>query len=260
MAKRVEKLTQNKRLEMIRHQLVEKGEVLIDEMVKRFGVSLMTVHRDLDILAKTGEIIKTHGGATAAKRLTFEFSFRNQISNYQEQKEAIARKAVDIVKSGDVVMLDTGTTTLEIAKQLKNKKNITVITTSLAIVSELQFIDYIEVVLLGGSLRSGSPDLHGPLAEENIEQFRTHIAFIGADGIDLNGNTFTNDLRIANLSRRMAKNANRVIVVSDSSKFGRKSMCKVLSSDEYDLIITDSDVNKTIRNRFKAHKNKLEIA
>jgi len=260
MAKKVAKLTQNKRLEMIRHQLVEKGEVLIDEMVKRFGVSFMTVHRDLDILAKTGEIIKTHGGATAAKRLTFEFSFRNQISNYQERKEAIARKAVDIVKPGDVVMLDTGTTTLEIAKQLKNKKDITVITTSLAIVSELQFIDQIEVVLLGGSLRSGSPDLHGPLAEENIEQFRTHIAFIGADGIDLNGNTFTNDLRIANLSRRMAKNANRVIVVSDSSKFGRKSMCKVLSSDEYDLIITDSDVNKTIRNRFKAHKNKLEIA
>lgn len=259
MAKQPVKFSQNKRLEVIRQQLLEKGEVLSDELVKQFHVSFMTVHRDLDILEKSGEVIKTHGGATAAKRLTFEFSFRNQVSNCQRQKEAIAQKAVGIIKRGDVVMLDTGTTTLEVAKQLKGKEGITVITTSLAIVSELQFAEGIEVVLLGGYLRSGSPDIHGPLTEDNIERFRTNVVFIGADGIDLNGSTFTDDLRIATLSRRMAKNADKVVVVSDSSKIGRKSMCKVLSPDEYDLIITDSHIGRKALDQLGIVKSKIEI-
>jgi len=245
---------------MIRAKLLEKGEVSIEDMVKMFDVSVMTVHRDLDILEKAGEVLKTHGGATAAKRLTFEFSFRDQVLNQQKQKEIIAQKAVEIIKPGDVIMLDTGTTTLEVARKLKNKEGITVITTSLAIVSELQFVDKIDVILLGGYLRSGSPDIHGPLTEDNIERFRTNIAFIGADGIDLNGNTFTDDLRIATLSRRMAKNADKVVVISDSTKIGRKSMCKVLSPDEYNLIITDAGVSKDTLKQFKIKKNKLIIA
>lgn len=245
---------------MIRAQLLENGEVFVEDMVKMFDVSLMTVHRDLDILEKAGEVLKTHGGATAAKRLTFEFSFRDQVQNQQNQKEIIAQKAVEIIKPGDVIMLDTGTTTLEVARKLKNKEGITVITTSLAIVSELQFVDKIDVILLGGYLRSGSPDIHGPLTEDNIERFRTNIAFIGADGIDLNGNTFTDDLRIATLSRRMAKNAEKVVVVSDSSKIGRKSMCKVLSPNEYNLIITDSDICEKILKQLDVKKNKLMLA
>ncbi len=259
MAKETIKLSQNKRLDMIRVLLLEKGEVLIDDMVKMFNVSIMTVHRDLDILESGGEIIKTHGGATAAKKLTFEFSFRNQVFNCQKQKEAVAQKAAEIIKPGDVIMLDTGTTTLEVARKLKNKEGITVITTSLAIVSELQFVEKIDVILLGGYLRSGSPDIHGPLTEDNIERFRTNIAFIGADGIDLNGNTFTDDLRIATLSRRMAKNAEKVVVVSDSTKIGRKSMCKVLSPDEYNLIITDSDICEKILKQLDVKKNKLML-
>lgn len=259
MGKQAVKITQNKRLELIRQLLLKKGEVLVDELVGRFSVSLMTVHRDLDILEKSGEVIKTHGGATAAKRLTFEFSFRNQVFNRQQQKEAIARKAVQIIKRGDVVMLDTGTTTLEIARQIKGIEGVTVITTSLAIVSELQFADGVEVILLGGYLRSGSPDIHGPLTEDNIERFRTNLAFIGADGIDLNGNTFTDDLRIATLSRRMAKNADKVVVLSDSSKIGRKSMCKVLSPDEYDLIVTDRDIAKATIRQFHIKDEKLDI-
>jgi DeoR/GlpR family transcriptional regulator of sugar metabolism len=253
------KLSQNKRLETIRDTLLEKEEVFVHDLAKMFNVSLMTVHRDLEILEKAGEVIKTHGGATAAKKLTFEFSFRNQVSNHQEQKEKIAQKAVEIIKQGDVVMLDTGTTMLEVAKKLKGKEGITVITTSLAVVSELQFAGGIEIILLGGYLRSGSPDLHGPLTEDDIERFRTNIAFIGADGIDLNGNTFTDDLRIAVLSRGMAKNSEKVVVVSDSSKIGRKAMCKVLSSDEYDLIITNSNLDDKILKSLKLNRKKIEF-
>lgn len=239
-----EKMSRAKRLERIREELSRQQEVSIENLADKFGVTTMTIHRDFDFLESGGEIVKTQGGATMAKRLTFEFAFRGQQNMHRESKQAIAVWASKEVKDGNTIMLDTGTTTLEIARYLKEKKNITIITTSLAIVSELQFADNIQVVFLGGYLRSGSPDMHGPLTEDNIEKFRADIAFIGADGVDCDGNTFTDNLEVASLSRRMAKNSSKVIVVSDSSKLGRESMVKVLGGGDYDMIITDSGVSE----------------
>lgn len=259
MARTRNEISQLRRLDVIRQQLASDGEVFIAKLAKQFRVSEMTVRRDIDLLESQGEALRTHGGAASAKRLTFEFTFKANQQKNIEAKRAIAAKALEHIKDGDVVLLDTGTTTLELAKLIAAKRKVTVITTSLAIVSVLQFVEDVETILLGGFLRKGSPDIHGPLTEENIERFRTNIAFIGADGIDLNGNTFTDDLRIATLSRCMAKSADRVFIVSDSSKFGRKAMCKVLSSDEYDLIITYSNAGDTLLKQLKVNKKKLEI-
>jgi DeoR/GlpR family transcriptional regulator of sugar metabolism len=259
MARNINSITQTQRLEIIRQQLASHGEVVVSKLASEFDVSEMTVRRDIEMLELQGEVIRTHGGAALARRLTFEFTFMANQQKNLEQKHVIAAKAIKHISDGQVILLDTGTTTLEIARALVSKRKVTVITTSLAIVSELQFVDDIETILLGGFLRKGSPDIHGPLTEDNIEHFRTNIAFIGADGIDLNGNTFTDDLRIAALSRRMAKNADKVVVVSDSSKIGRKSMCKVLSPDEYDLIITDSNAGDKLLKQLKVNKKKLEV-
>ncbi len=238
------KMSRDQRLEKIRDELSKQQEVSIEKLAVEFGVTIMTIHRDFDFLESQNEIIKTHGGATMAKRLTFEFAFRGQQNMHHQSKKAIAIAASKEVKDGDSIMLDTGTTTLEIARGLKGKKNITIITTSLAIVSELQFEEDIQVVFLGGYLRSGSPDMHGPLTEDNIEKFRADIAFIGADGVDCDADTFTDNLEVSSLSRRMAKNSSKVIVVSDSSKMGRESMVKVLSPHDYDMIITDDGINQ----------------
>ncbi len=246
MAKRGSKPSQNQRIEEIRGKLLDGEEVSIEKLARRFGVSGMTVRRDLEVLESQGDVIRTHGGAAPAKRLTFEFSFRNKQNKNIEQKRRIARQAVKHVKDGRVIMLDTGTTTLQIAEELTGKENITIITTSLAIVSKVQFAPNIEVVLLGGFLRGGSPDLHGPLTEQNVELFRTDVAFMGADAVDSIGNTYTDDLRVANLDKKMAANAKKVIVVADSSKFGRAAMCRVLGPGDYDMLITDSAIDKKI--------------
>jgi DeoR/GlpR family transcriptional regulator of sugar metabolism len=259
MARTSNNISQIQRLDVIRQQLATNGEVFIAELAKRCGVSEMTVRRDIDMLEAQGEVIRTHGGAASAKRLTFEFTFRTNQQKNLNAKRAIAIAALKHISDGQVVLLDTGTTTLELARLIAVQRKVTIITTSLAIVSELQFVNDIETILLGGFLRKGSPDIHGPLTEENIERFRTDIAFIGADGIDLNGNTFTDDLRIATLSRCMAKNADKVVIVSDSSKIGRKSMCKMLSADEYNLIITDSNTGDKLLKQLKIDKKKLEI-
>jgi DeoR/GlpR family transcriptional regulator of sugar metabolism len=134
------------------------------------------------------------------------------------------------------------------------KQDVTLITTSLAIVSKVQFAAGIKVVLLGGFLRGGSPDMHGPLTEQNVEQFKADIAFMGADAIDDQGTTYTSDLQVLNLDRKMAANAARVVVVADSSKFGKSEMCKVLGPEEYDLILTDARINKILLKQLQ-HKN-----
>ncbi len=260
MARMKDKWTQMQRLEAIRQELLRADEVSIDGLAGRFGVSGMTVRRDLEQLESRGDVVRTHGGAALAKRLTFEFSFREKQNRNSRQKSRIAGQAAGHIEDGQVVILDTGTTTLEIARQLMGRRNVTVITTSLAIVSTLQFAAGVRTVLLGGFLRGGSPDLHGPLTEQNVEIFRADIAFMGADAVDLDGDTYADDLQVVNLDRKMAAHAARVIVVADSSKFGRNGMCRIFSSEDYDAIISDWGIRKDVVKRLARRGVQIEIA
>lgn len=254
------KLSQIKRLERIRIQLVEHGEVQIEDLASQLRVSPMTIRRDLEQIEACGDAIRTHGGAVMAKKLTFEFSFQDKQHLMSEAKQKIAACAAETVKPGHVVFLDTGTTSLEIARKLMAKHDITVITTSLAIISELQYAENLEVILLGGFLRKGSPDLHGPLTEQNVDVLRADIAFMGADAVDILGNTYTDDLRVVNLDRKMARNAASVMVVADSSKFNQTSMCKIFCPKDYDAIITDAKIGKKFTNQLRKNKINIKIA
>ncbi len=253
-------LTPQKRLEYIRNQLASKNEVAIDKLAKTLKVSEMTIRRDLSILEKAGEVVRTYGGATSAERLTFEFTFKSQYQKNLEAKQAIANKALEFIKDGQTIILDTGTTTLEIARALNGKRRITVITTSLAVVSELQFDSDIELILLGGYVRDGSPDLHGPLTEQNLDMFRVDVTFMGADAVDENGIIYTDDLRVRNLDIIMAKISQKVIPVADSSKFRKQALCKIINPKQYDAIITDRAVDKRIIKGFKKKSINIVLA
>jgi DeoR/GlpR family transcriptional regulator of sugar metabolism len=242
----------------MRQELLKADEVSIDDLAGRFEVSGMTVRRDLELLESRGDVIRTHGGAALARRLTFEFSFREKQNHNSVAKSRIAERAAGHIGDGQVVILDTGTTTLEIARRIMGRRNVTVITTSLAIVSALQFAAGVRVVLLGGFLRGGSPDLHGPLTEQNVEMFRADVAFMGADAVDLDGNTYADDLQVVNLDRKMA--AARVIVVADSSKFGRTGMCRIFSPGDYSLIVSDAGIGVSVLKRLAKKGIEVEIA
>jgi len=155
------------------------GECSIEQLMKRFGVSGMTVRRDLQSLADQGKVIRTHGGAAMAERISFEFEFLNRVRENHAAKEAIAASAAAQIKDGESVMLDSGTTTLELAKRLRGRRGLTVITSSLPIAAQLQYDQQIEVLLLGGRLRASSPDLAGALTESNLETLRADAAFLG---------------------------------------------------------------------------------
>jgi DeoR family transcriptional regulator, fructose operon transcriptional repressor len=237
-------MSRETRQKQICERIARRGECSIEELVRRLGVSGMTVRRDLGALARQGKVIRTHGGATLAERVSFEFEFLNRVRKNQAAKEAIAATAAAEIPDGQSVMLDSGTTTLELAKRLRGRRNLTVITTSLPIAAQLQFEQQIEVLLLGGYLRPSTPDLAGALTEANLETLRADMAFLGADGIDSQGNVYQDSPELARMLAKMASSAARVYVVADHSKLDRTALWRFGRLQDWAALITDSGADR----------------
>jgi DeoR/GlpR family transcriptional regulator of sugar metabolism len=223
--------------------LQEKGEITILELTHQFGVSEMTVRRDLDRLEESGRVRRTHGGAMLAERMVFEFDFASRRQAHRRAKLAIAREAVKLVKPGHRIVLDAGTTTLELALLLRDFQDITVLTPSLAVASELQFSEGIRLVLLGGIVRKGSPDLTGPVTEAVLEMFAADIAFQGADGIGVDGALYTDDMRMGQVDQKIRQRAQSCYVLADSSKIGKTALARFGLVQQVDALITDDEID-----------------
>jgi DeoR/GlpR family transcriptional regulator of sugar metabolism len=218
-------------------------EVGITNLASVFGVSEMTIRRDLDNLAGTGRVKRTHGGATVAEKMEFEFDFGERRKRNKKYKKIIAIEAFKLIKPKQKVILDTGTTTLELAYLLRDFGDITVITPSLAVASVLQFSPKIETILLGGVIRKGSPDLTGVIAESVLDMFSVDIVFQGADGIGLNGELYNSDIRIANVDKKMRQRARVTYILSDSSKIGKTEFAVNGYLSEAQALITDERIS-----------------
>ena len=233
------KLPGHTRQVKIREALKDSQQVSIPRLAGLLGVSEMTVRRDLEKLEDSGQVRRTRGGAVPTERMEFEFDFTLRRKANQRQKQAIAAEAATLIEAGQRIILDTGTTTLELAYLLKDFKDITVITPSLAVASVLQFSPEIQTVLLGGIIRLGSPDLTGPVTENNLDSFAVDIAFQGADGIGLDGALYNSDLRIANVDRKIRQRAEKTYILADSSKVGKTSLVTNSFIYEVEALITD---------------------
>ena len=247
----------NTRQEKILELLERNDSLTINEIKNIFNVSEMTVRRDLNQLEELGYVTRTHGGVKARPKLYFNNSFSEREKIHAEEKKKIAKKAAELINPNDNIILDTGTTTLYLAKELVKKNiSITVATTSLAVASIL-FNSQIDVLLFGGFLRRSIPDLIGPLTEKNLQSFHGDKLFMGCDGVIPEEGFYTSDLNISHLEEKMVTIADEVIVIADSSKFGKKSFAKYASIYQVHTIITDNHVNLEIAN---ALRNKgLEI-
>lgn len=224
----------------IRALLAENQAVSISDLAARFGVSEMTIRRDLDALEQSGQVQRTHGGAVLTERLIFEFDFRERQQAQREAKRAIARRAAELVEPGMRVLLDTGTTTLELAALLTAMDRLTVITPSLAVVSLLQFSPGVDVILLGGVIRRGSPDLTGAITEYCLDLFAADVCFQGADAIGPDGSIYNSDLRLASVDRKMRSRSARTFILADSTKFGRTALARSGALTEVEALITDA--------------------
>lgn len=232
-------MNQDARRAEIRKLVASRGECSVEQLADELGVSGMTVRRDLQALSEDGRLIRTHGGATLGERATFEFAFLDRVNKNREAKTAIARKAVDVLGDCRSVMLDGSTTTLAVARQLRGRSGLTVITTSLPAAAELQHEPGVDVLLTGGYIRSASPDLTGSLAEANLELLRAEIAFLGADAVDGHGNVFTNPPDNSAVLLRMIASAQRVYVVADHTKLGGSALRRFGELRKWAGLITD---------------------
>lgn len=218
--------------------LARQPEIQVEELAKRFGVAAMTVRRDLDALEEKRRLTRTHGGATASARSIVAFSFEKRRQTRLAEKRAIAQAALGLLRPDATVILDTGTTTLEIAARLGRVPGLKILTTSLAIASSLLAHEGIELILLGGTINRRSPDLSGALTQENLRSFRADLAFIGADKAGPDG-LFTESQEIAAVSKTMIASAARVVLVADSGKFGQAALVRFATWEQIETLIVD---------------------
>lgn len=237
----------DKILEILRHNKTAKVEYL----ARLFKVSGITIRRDFQKLEKEGFLIRAYGGAISKERVGYEFSFQEKLEKNKLEKEKIGKFAATLIQEGDTIFLDTGTTTLQIARELKFRKNVKVVTNSLYVVYELGSTEDIEVILLGGVFRPKSLDLIGPMTEENMVQFHADKAFLGADSINLLDGFMTTDVHTAKIAKLMAGSSKEVIVTADHTKFNKKSFVRFAPLAKINKIITSRGITSYYRNACK---------
>lgn len=235
------KQTATTRRTAILDRLSAEGEVFVLDLATDFDVTPMTIRRDLEALEGKSALTRTHGGAIFSKQSVAEFAFLERNRTSIEEKRAIARAAAALVVPGMRIVIDTGTTTLEVARALEGIEGLQVLTSSLAVASALHAHPAMEVVLLGGNVRSNSPDLSGSLTEDNLRKFRVDLAILGADALDARG-LYTTDLGIARVSEAMIDVAEETVLVADSRKFCRTSFVKFADWKSIGHVIVDDSV------------------
>jgi DeoR family transcriptional regulator of aga operon len=225
--------------------LLDKQErATVEELVDRFGVSAVTIRGDLDRLAESGALVRSHGGAL--RRLDQrDVPIAVKATLHHGEKVRIARAAAALVHDQETIILDSGTTTAEIAKRLKvaDFKSLTVVTNGLNIAMELANLPNIRVIMLGGLLRLMSYSTVGPHAEQTLRGLYADRLFLGVDGLDLHGGLTTPDVLEAQLNSLMIKVSREVITVADSSKFHKRSLSLIAAVTDVHRIITDDKVD-----------------
>ncbi|MGN7761528.1 DeoR/GlpR family DNA-binding transcription regulator [Paenibacillus sp. 22594] len=223
-------------------QFVERHtRASVQELSQELGVSESTVRRDLKELEESRLLKRTHGGAVSLQSVNFEAAIPDKADRYLDEKQRIAHKAVEMIQDGDAILLDGGTTTLQIAKALRAFSNLKVITNSMIALNELKDCHNIEVSITGGLLRQDTLAFVGPMTERSLEMVRVDKAFLGTNGLDLREGITTPNMLEAATKRKMISVAKQVILLADHSKIGQVSFCKVADLREMDHCILDRE-------------------
>lgn len=237
-----------RKLEIIKI-LERDGKVQIDQLVQELQVSSMTIRRDLGQLEDESKLIRTHGGAVAVNVLISETPYQSKTVTRTEQKKLIAKYAATIIPEGCSLLLDSGTTTFEIAKIIKNRADLTIITNDLKVASEL--VDSpSSVICTGGNVQSGIGAMSGPHTQSLLRQIKVDLLFLGTHAIDLDNGMSAPTMEKALIKKLMVASAKSIWLVADSSKFNKNAFSQICSLDEINGIITDSQISKEDLKRF----------
>jgi DeoR family fructose operon transcriptional repressor len=243
-------LIEERLLDISRH-IKEKQRATVKELSDEYGVTVVTIRSDLEKLEKRGQVKRVYGGAMSNVYLSHEGNFNTRRTENSEFKSRIAKAAAGMIKDGTNIIIDAGTTTLEIAKLIGHKRNLHVVTNALPIANELAENPNIEITVIGGNLSSVNLCMVGPSSIYALENIRVNQVFIGAWGIDLEAGFTCSDPFEAEMRRKAIACSQQTIVVADHSKFGRVSLFSFAEIDEIDTLISDDDVGLKTKQIFR---------
>lgn len=251
------------RRSLILQKLKTDSSVSVTELSKEFNVSEVTIRKDLNTLYKRNLIIRTHGGAILGSSTiaTYEDTHINnkQLIHFREKK-AIGKLAASLINDGDTILLDSGTTTLEIARNLHKFERLTIITNAMNVAVELLAYKRFNVILLGGNLRETSQSTVGPVAESILRMFYCDKLFLGVDSFNMESGLSTPNIEEANINQVMMSRAKEVIAVFDSSKINKRALAFIAPIESLSAIVTDDAIPNNVRSKIKAMKINLLIA
>jgi DeoR/GlpR family transcriptional regulator of sugar metabolism len=241
-------LVKNQRSKEILEQLLHDGEVSVDRLAKRLKTSTSTVRRELADLERSGLLRRTHGGAEAMEPMLYEpfrhlSSFSAQEQKHAREKRRIGLAAAEIIRDGEIIALGAGTTTTQVARSIRHRKGITVVTNAVNIAMELSHRADLKVIVTGGSLSGDWFALTGPTGIAAVGEMFYDKTFVGVDGLNPEHGLTTNYPDQASIHRAMMRQARQRIVVADHTKIGGIGMALIAPVKDVDLIITDKSVS-----------------
>ena len=228
------------RKNMILRMLQEEKKVIVADLSKKFEVTEETIRRDLEKLEAQGLAQKTYGGAILNENPNADLSYTIRQKANVDKKRAIARKVAELIENGDHIMLDASSTAVFIAKELKSKKNLTIITTSIEILLELVDVSGWRVMGTGGTMKEGNLSFIGPHSEQMLENYHVDKAIVSCKGIDMKRGFTDSNEADAHIKKVILDSANTRILVADSTKFERVSFSKSCDIEDIDIFVTDT--------------------
>lgn len=226
--------------------LKQRGSVSVTDLAELLKVSSVTIRKDLTLLEDKKLLYRTHGCAIPMNPYINDRHVNEKEKLFPEEKQAISRQAATLITPDDSIIIASGTTMFFLAREIRPIEHLTVITSSIHVTSILAHHKNIDIIQLGGLIRNSSVSVVSEYAEKMLENFSCSKLFIGVDGIDPDYGLTTSNLMEANLNRSMIQAAQKIIVLTDSSKFGRKGFGRICSLESVDQIITDEKVSPQV--------------
>ncbi|VAW27393.1 Transcriptional regulator, DeoR family [hydrothermal vent metagenome] len=247
-----EKKSTVERRAIIIDELNLKGKVNVSELSNLFKVSEVTIRNDLSQLEQKNVLIRARGGALKLDPVGIDYHISEKDKINIEAKQLIGKKATEFINEGDTIMIDSGTTAMELVRNLKEQKELTVITNALNIANQLSKNSNINVIIPGGFLRKKSFSLIGTPAEKSLRNYYCDKLFLGVDGLDIDFGLTTPNIEEAHLNSTMIEMSNQIIVLADSSKLFKRSLAYICPISKIDILITDSGISKDQKNALES--------
>ena len=235
--------------------LMEGNNPSVNDISDMLEVSKVTIRSDFSSLEEKGLIVRTRGGAFPAYHPDILESQKHAI----EEKHRIAKAAADMIKDGDTVMINDGTTSSLIPKYLLGKRDIHIVTNSTLIFSYARINPSLHLTLVGGAFQASSEALVGPVTLGDLENFHVKYAFVGTGGFSLETGMTTHLVDGAEVIKKMNTQAQKTIIVADSTKYGKNGFVKILSLDHIDSIICDTGLEKSIVERIRKQGTEINL-